>query len=135
MENITAYRDWIVGGQLIKGIKAKKHGKTVVAYFKGVDNREKAHGLIGQEIAISKDQLAQLPEDEFYWHQLVGLVVVDQGGVTLGRVDSLFETGANDVMVVKHDDGEHLVPFVMDDVVKNIDLANQQIQVEWHEAE
>ncbi len=135
MENITAYHDWIVGGQLIKGIRAKKHGKTVIACFDSVDNREKAQKYLGKEIAIAANQLAQLSDDEYYWHQLVGLAVFDQQQRLLGHVDSLFETGANDVMVVKLGNEEQLVPFVMGDVIKDVDLNAKSIVVEWHEAE
>ncbi len=135
MENITVYRDWIVGGQLYKGVKSKKHGKTVVAYFKGIDNRSKADAFIGLEVAIKSTQLKALPNDEYYWRDLVGLKVLDQHGETLGVVDSLFETGANDVLVVKDGDAEVLIPFVEPETVKSVSLTEGVIQVDWQEAE
>lgn len=134
MENITVYRDWIVGGQLYKGIKSKKHGKTVVAYFKGVDNRSKAEALIGLEVAIAPTQLKALPNDEYYWRDLVGLKVVNKGGEDLGVVDSLFETGANDVLVVKGET-EVLIPFVEPETVQSVSLTDGVIHVDWQEAE
>ena len=134
MENITVYRDWIVGGQLYKGIKSKKHGKTVVAYFKGVDNRSKAEALIGLEVAIAPTQLKALPNDEYYWRDLVGLKVINKGGEALGVVDSLFETGANDVLVVKGET-EVLIPFVEPETVQSVSLTDGVIHVDWQEAE
>ena len=134
MENITVYRDWIVGGQLYKGVKSKKHGKTVVAYFKGIDNRNKAEAFLGLEVAIVPTQLKALSNDEYYWRDLVGLKVIDQHGDELGLVDSLFETGANDVLVVKGE-AEVLIPFVEPETVKSVSLAEGVIKVDWQEAE
>lgn len=134
MENITVYRDWIVGGQLYQGVKSKKHGKTVIAYFKGIDNRSKAEALMGLEIAIEPTQLKALPNDEYYWRDLVGMQVIDQRGTVLGVVDSLFETGANDVLVVKGD-AEVLIPFVEPETVQSVSLTDGIIRVDWQEAE
>lgn len=134
MENITAYRDWIVGEQLIKGIKAKKHGKTIVAYMQGVDNREKAAEFLGLEIKVSKAQLAELKDNEFYWHQLIGMQVIDTDREPLGKVVSMFETGANDVLVIEGEK-ELLIPFVLDKTVIAVDLPSQTITVDWQELE
>ena len=52
-------------------------------------------------------------------------------GVRLGVVERLFETGANDVMVVTGEDRERLIPFVMDEVVRRVDLADGCLEVDW----
>lgn len=132
MENIANYSQWYVGGELFKGIKAKKHGKTMVVYFKGMDSRESSQKFIGLEIQISTDELGQLPDNEYYWMQLIGLVVSDIDGNTLGVLDSMFETGANDVIVLKDSEGrEHLIPYILGGTVVQVDLVNNTMTVDW----
>ena len=132
MENIASYPHWYVGDELIKGISAKKHGKTIVAHFKGVSSREQSQKYIGQLVRIPAEQLGQLPEGEYYWMQLIGLKVSSVDGESMGVVDSMFETGANDVMVVK-DEGnqEHLIPYLFNRTILNVDLKNKTMTVDW----
>lgn len=108
-------------------------GKGVVMGIANVTDRDQVQPLIGSELAIKKEQLEPAAEDEFYWTDLQGLTVVNLDDETLGLVDHLLETGANDVLVVKAkgDNTERLIPFVMDDIVKLVDLDKQIIQVDW----
>jgi len=84
----------------------------------------------GIEIAIKRDQLPATEDNEFYWIDLEGLKVVNQEGIDLGVVESLMETGANDVLVVRGDK-ERLIPFVMDEYVLDVDLDKGTITVDW----
>ena len=132
MENIANFSQWYVGGELIKGIKAKRHGKTMIAYFKGVDSREKSQPFIGKEIEILAGELDQLPDDEYYWMQLIGLTVKNLEGKVLGQVKSMFETGANDVLVVESaSEKECLIPYILGGTVVQVDLVNQTMTVDW----
>ena len=132
MENIAAYSQWYVGDELLKGIKTKRHGKTMVALFKGVSSRDVSQKYIGLEVRISAGELIQLPDNEYYWRQLIGLQVSNLEGKLLGEVDSMFETGANDVMVLKDVDGnEQLIPYILGGTVVKVDLVQQTITVDW----
>jgi len=83
-------------------------------------------------LEYKKVQRDQLPEskDEYYWADLIGLEVVTTKDVNLGLVDSLMETGANDVLVVKGD-SERLVPWIADEVIVKVDLESRIITVDW----
>lgn len=110
--------------------EAKVHGSGLVARFKNCDDRDAAALLNGLEIAIRRDQLPKADSGEYYWADLEGLEVKTLGGVSLGFVDHLLETGANDVLVVKGE-RERLIPYVRDHIVKAVDLEAGLIQVDW----
>jgi 16S rRNA processing protein RimM len=107
------------------------HGKALIAKLAGIDDRDAAYALRGQEISVAKTDLPPPQENEFYWSDLIGLTVVNREGIELGKVDSLMESGANDLLVVKGT-REHLIPFVAAFVGK-VDLAGGTIEVDWGE--
>jgi 16S rRNA processing protein RimM len=102
----------------------------VIAHLAGCENRDQAQALMGCEIAIRRDQLPDAAPGEYYWRDLQGLTVVTIEGELLGTVDHLIETGANDVLVVKGD-RERLIPFVLNQVIVNVDLDKQELRVDW----
>lgn len=115
-------------------------GKGLVAQLRGCTDRDAALRFARADIAVERSALPPLEADEYYWHQLEGLRVYAQGGdggrVLLGRVDHLVETGANDVLVVKPVDGsldqrERLIPWVPDEVIVKVDLAQGEMLVDW----
>jgi len=120
------------GGQwrALEITQGRKQGKGIVAKFEGCDDRDLAHMLIGSEIAITDDQLADLADDEYYWKDLIGLAVINQDDVDLGEVTGLMETGANDVLIVKGD-RERLIPFTQGVAVLEVNLEDKQIKVDW----
>lgn len=133
-ENILDYSPWLLsksGEQNeIEILGGKRQGKTIVARLKGVDSRELAANLVGSKIHVSKDLLPETKDDEYYWHDLIGLKVETLEGVSLGIIDSMLETGANDVLVVKGD-RERLIPFLQPETVVNINLKAGLMQVDW----
>ena len=75
-------------------------------------------------------QLPAAQPGEYYWSDLQGLEVVTLQGESLGTVDHLLETGANDVLVVTGE-RERLIPFVLGQVVDDVDLERGEIRVDW----
>jgi 16S rRNA processing protein RimM len=118
----------------------RKQGKGLIANIKGASSREESDFLIGRSIAIQKSQLQKLDSGEYYWIDIIGSRVVRSSGLDVspfefGEVSSMMETGANDVMVVKsleENAEERLIPWIPD-VVKNFDLINKLIEVDWDE--
>ncbi len=106
------------------------HGQGIVLKLRGCDDRDQAAAFIGQQIGITREQLPPTAPGEYYWIDLIGLRVVNEQGLELGRVDSLFSTGANDVVVVRGEQ-EYLLPFVQGSVIRQIDLAAGLMQVDW----
>ncbi len=134
-ENIIRYRPWFIGkgeGGWAETVleDGRRHGKGVVALLAGCTDRDAAHALIGNEIAVKREQLPDTKAGEYYWNDLIGLQVINARDENLGKVDHLLETGANDVLVLKGDQ-ERLVPFVMEQVVLQVDLDSGVIRVDW----
>lgn len=100
------------------------------AKFAGINDRDAAFALKGTIVAVDREEFPDLDEDEFYWVDLIGLNVINVQGESLGIVKDLMETGANDVLVVKLEQEERLIPFVAQYVVK-VDMQNKQIIVDW----
>lgn len=131
-DNILSYQPWYLGGSRTpcRLAEGRRHGKSLVARLEGCDDRSQAAALVGQEVAVRRDQLPPPRADEFYWVDLEGLAVETVDGVGLGQVDYLISTTANDVLVVKGD-RERLLPFVWDQVVKGVDFERRSIRVDW----
>ncbi|MBZ0330247.1 ribosome maturation factor RimM [Halomonas sp. ANAO-440] len=147
MDGILEYPEWVLrqGTALTRHrlLQGRRHGKGLVALLEGVDGREAAEAMAGAEILLPKSALPGLPRGDYYWHQLEGLVVATREGEVLGRVSYLFETGANDVLVVKGDpegeppaidDRERLLPYLPDEVIVEVDLAAGTMTVDWDPA-
>lgn len=141
-ENIINYAPWYLKtSHGLKEVEIDEHAfrpQGLAVHFKGCDDRDVALSLGKATIEVDMAQLPNLDDNEFYWHQLVGLKVYTVFAVgerkLLGEVASLMETGANDVFVVRAcdgsiDDKERLVPY--GDFVKSIDVAGGEIDVDW----
>lgn len=100
---------------------AAVHGKKLLISFKGYGDINKVLHLVGCELYIDRDHLPETDDDEYYWHDLIGLQVVTSGGEPLGKLESIIETGSNDVYVVKSAGREYLIPALAD-IVTSIDL-------------
>ncbi|WP_036300701.1 ribosome maturation factor RimM [Methylotenera sp. L2L1] len=126
---------------------AKLHNDVIVVKLEGIDDRDAAFACKGKQIAVPRAQLPEPDENEYYWSDLIGLRVKNSQGVDFGLIIEVFETGANDVLVVKPDvvkpdvvsadadkekPQERLLPFVAT-VVLEVDLKAKTMLVDWDE--
>ena len=139
-EGILNYPNWtlILNGQRIpaKLEDGRRQGQGIVVRLKGIDDRDVARTYCGADIKVPTSELPALPEGEYYWHQLEGLMVYTPDGECLGRVDHLMETGSNDVLVVRAtdesiDQRERLIPYLPEQVVRAVSLADSTMTVDW----
>lgn len=134
-EGILSYQPWHIktrqGWQEIALQGSELKGESWIVKIKGIEAPETAKQLTTCDIAVERDQLPELDEGEYYWADLVGMKVVTGAGIALGTIENLFETGANDVVVVKDAEGHtHLLPYVPQ-VIKHIDTETKTVIVDW----
>jgi 16S rRNA processing protein RimM len=135
LDSLADYETWWLGGdkhawreQEIEYCEA--HNKVLAAKFAGCDDRNAAERLKGMLIAVPRSSMPPEDENEYYWTDLIGLEVVNLKGEKLGTVETLMETGANDVLCVRGEAGQILIPFI-EQVVQEVDKAGKIIRVDW----
>lgn len=116
---------------ILKLLRGTRSGKNLIAHFSGIDEREQAAALTGYILCINRNQLPALKNDEYYWTDLIGLKVQNRQGIILGEVQELFETGANDVLVIRDQQEEILIPFIQKTYIEKIDLNTGMMFVDW----
>lgn len=100
---------------------ASGHGHGILLTLEGLSDRSEAENLVGKDILMDRKELPEPEEDTWYWQDLIGLDVVDHIKGFLGKIEHIFPTGANDVLVVKDNDRETLVPM-HSHFVESVDL-------------
>ena len=113
-------------------LEIRPQGRAAVLFLAGITHRSQAEALAGCDLFIDKAMLPALAEGTYYWADLIGLEVVSVDGRRLGRLESIFETGSNDVYVVKRTNKEILVP-ALKSVVKAVDLKARRMEVDLPE--
>jgi 16S rRNA processing protein RimM len=115
-------------GNLYRIRSSKPCKRFVILVLDGIDSRNLADNLKGCELFIERSMLPELGENTYYWEDIIGLSVYTENDVFLGRIESIIETGSNDVYVVKDGKSEVLVP-AMESVVLEIDLDRKKMKV------
>ena len=117
-------------------LKCREQGQGIIAQLEGVDDRDQANALRGLSILVKQADMPELLEGEYYWQELIGLVVSNEQE-KIGVIGSILETGANDVLVVKQiaDEGvtdlpEVLIPYTPQ-VVMQVDVEQGTMLVDW----
>jgi 16S rRNA processing protein RimM len=96
-----------------------------------IDDRDRAAALIGAEIQVEREALPKLAPGEFYWIDLIGAKVESVDGAALGIVSDVTSNGAQDVLVLKDGEVERLIPFVMQHIVREVDVDGGRIVCDW----
>ena len=134
-EAIFSYLPWTLRlrgvERVVERVDGKPQGKGLIVRIPGIETRDDAEAAVGTEIWVLRAVMPKPKPGEYYWVDLEGQRVVTVEGAELGRVSHVFGTGANDVLSVRDDTKERLIPFLMDSVIKRIDLDAGVIEVDW----
>ena len=149
LDGLLEYETWWIGKapnwREVTVEQAKIHNDVLLIKLAGIADRDVAFSLKGQHIAVPRDALPETEEGEYYWSDLIGLSVSNTEGVVFGKITQVFETGANDVLVVREDqptsvkgkDGkvreeyrERLIPFTSE-AVPEVNIQAGTVLVDW----
>jgi 16S rRNA processing protein RimM len=103
-------------------------GRIFFIELEEITDVESATNLVGCKVYLPKDLLGKLPEGEYYYHDIIGLDVYSEEGNYIGKIESVFPTGSNDVYVCKGEKREILLPAIAE-VIRRIDINNRIMTV------
>lgn len=121
------------GNQLIREVVVqsyRNHKNFLLVKFEGIDSVEEAEKLKNLQIKIDSDEVGELEENEFYFHQIIGCEVFDENDKNLGEIIDILTPGANDVWVIKGENGREILIQYIEDVVKKIDITSKKVNIE-----
>ena len=102
-------------------------GKILFVELEDISNVDSAQALVGCKVFLPEDMLEELPEGEYYWRDIIGLDVYTEEGKCIGKIESVFPTGSNDVYVCKGE-REILLPAIAE-VIRKIDVNRRVMTV------
>lgn len=105
-------------------------GEMVVLKLEGINDANAAESLRGLDLQIPLSELAKLPPDSYYQHDILGLQVLTLAGRNLGHIVDIIVTGSNDVYVIKAPAGQQILIPAIKDVVKQIDLIHRTMHID-----
>ncbi|HIQ36811.1 MAG TPA: 16S rRNA processing protein RimM [Desulfocapsa sulfexigens] len=93
-------------------VRSRPGNKEAIVQLKGVNDRNDAEKLCGFGVLVEKEALPKLENDEFYLHELEGIQVKTEAGDLVGTVQSFFNNGMQDLLVIKKGKHEVLIPLI-----------------------
>jgi 16S rRNA processing protein RimM len=119
------YAGRMVRESMLFALEYKQKGRDAfVLKLRGIEDKEAAARMVGASVWLPSGTMKQLPDGEYYWHEIIGLQVVTEDGQPLGTIESVFPTGSNDVYVCRKDNKEILLPAISD-VVRKVDMERR----------
>ncbi|GHO85031.1 ribosome maturation factor RimM [Dictyobacter formicarum] len=113
----------------IAGVRPYK-GEMLLLKFKGIDDANAAEKLRNRDIVIPLAELAKLPPDAYYQHDIMGLRVLRLSGKEVGVITDIWTTGGNDVYVIKGPQGQQFLIPAVKEVIKQIDLIRHVMYID-----
>ena len=111
-------------------IEETKYSKNqVLLKLKGIDTVEEAEKYRGCYLKIARSNSKNLPKDTYFIADLLGLTVYTDENILLGKVEDIYNSGANDIYVIKSEDGKQILLPGTKEVIKQIDLEQERITV------
>lgn len=109
--------------------EVKYHKEMVLIKFKGVETVEQAELLRNYYLKVKREDEPELDDGTFYIVDLLGVEVYSDEGNLLGKLEDIYNTGSNDIYVVKNELGKQLLLPAISDVIKDINLDEKRIVV------
>ncbi len=109
--------------------RVKFFKNMVILKFEGYDNINDIEKYKGRDLYITRDQAVELEEDEYFIADLIGMSVLTEEGEPLGILADVMPTGANDVYVVRREDGKELLIPAVKECILDVDVENQMMKI------
>lgn len=136
VDNISRYDDlkkvYIKKNKELKEMEVeevKYHKNMVLLKFKGIDKVEDAESLRNSYLEVDRENAIKLREGEYFIADLIGINVFDEKNTLLGKLEDIFNTGSNDIYVVRTEEGKQLLLPAISEVIKEINLKESKIVV------
>lgn len=118
--------------QFVMEVEIANHRKQKnfdIIKFKGLYHINDVEKYKGFTLKVAEENLTDLEDDEFYYHEIIGLDVYEND-VLIGQIKEILQPGANDVWVVaRRGKRDLLLPYIPP-VILNVDIANNRVDVE-----
>lgn len=108
--------------------RVQYQSRLVILTCRGMNGLEAIQPFIGGTLEIPEGEAVDLPSDSYFQHDLVGLDVFLENGTALGEVQEILTTGGNDVLIVRNEKREYLIPALRSVVIK-VDLAEGRMTI------
>lgn len=136
-ERLRSFPGWRLGRgepapdwRPVKVVESAEHSGNLVVRLDGCNDRDAALEFGGMRIAVLRSDLPEAGPGEVYLADLVGLQVLNEQEVLLGRVAGVFSNGAHEVLRVQGDGAERLIPYVPA-YVSSVDVKTGVLRVDW----
>ena len=137
-ENLINYSNFLIGNSKdpIKLEYIKNLNSKLISKISSINDIDSIKELTNKELFIHKSELPKLPEGEIYWHDLIGMKVVNMLKEDLGIIDEVNNYGSSDILKVipsesSIDNELRLIPYVKDKYINSISIEKNELNVDW----